>query len=152
MIFFLLGALTIVEIISVHKGFNLISNSIKIRNKRKLLWFIGFLTFFLSAVLDNLTTTILMVTLLRRLIPEGEDRLLLGGAVVIAANAGGAWTPIGDVTTTMLWIGEQVSTMKNHAVPLSTKYRMSFSFAFMLECLLKRGIFFGVGKSGERQR
>jgi len=110
-VFFLLGALTIVEVISAHKGFTLISDCIKIRNKRKLLWFIGFITFFLSAVLDNLTTTIIMVTLLRRMLPEGNDRLLLGGAVVIAANAGGAWTPIGDVTTTMLWIGGQVSTL-----------------------------------------
>ncbi len=110
-IFFLLGALTIVEVISVHKGFNLILDCIKICNKRKLLWFIGFITFFLSAVLDNLTTTIIMVTLLRRMLPEGNDRLLLGGAVVIAANAGGAWTPIGDVTTTMLWISGQISTM-----------------------------------------
>lgn len=110
-VFFLLGALTIVEIISAHKGFRLISDNIKIRNKRKLLWFLGCITFFLSSVLDNLTTTIIIVTLLRRMIPEGKERLLLGGAVVIAANAGGAWTPIGDVTTTMLWIGGQVSTL-----------------------------------------
>lgn len=109
-IFFLIGALTIVEIISVHKGFKMISDCIKIRKKSNLLWFIGLISFFLSSVLDNLTTTIIMVTLLRKMIPEGEDRLLLGGAVVIAANAGGAWTPIGDVTTTMLWIGGQLST------------------------------------------
>lgn len=111
-IFFLIGALTIVEIISVHKGFKMISNCIKIRKKINLLWFIGFISFFLSAVLDNLTTTIIMVTLLRKMIPEVKDRLLLGGAVVIAANAGGAWTPIGDVTTTMLWIGGQLSTFE----------------------------------------
>lgn len=111
-IFFLLGALTIVEIINVHKGFQLISNAIRIRSKSSLLWFIGFITFFLSAILDNLTTTIIMVTLLRKLVPEGEERLLMGGAVVVAANAGGAWTPIGDVTTTMLWIGGQVSTLE----------------------------------------
>jgi len=110
-IFFLLGALTIVEVINVHKGFNIILDCIKIRNKRKLLWFIGFITFFLSAVLDNLTTTIIMITLLRRMLSQGKERLLLGGAVVIAANAGGAWTPIGDVTTTMLWIDGQVSTL-----------------------------------------
>jgi NhaD family Na+/H+ antiporter len=111
-IFFLLGALTIVEIISAHQGFKMISDAINIHSKKKLLWVIGFLTFFLSAILDNLTTTIIMVTLIRKLIQEGEERLLIGGAIVIAANAGGAWTPIGDVTTTMLWIGGQLSTFK----------------------------------------
>lgn len=110
-VFFLLGALVIVEIINAHKGFAIIADSIRIRSKRKLLWVVGLLTFFLSAVLDNLTTTIVMITLLRGLIDEGEERLLIGGGVVIAANAGGAWTPIGDVTTTMLWIGGQVSTL-----------------------------------------
>lgn len=115
-VFFLWGALTIVEIINVHKGFQLISSNIHMRSKRKLLWCLGFITFFLSSVLDNLTTTIIMVSLLRKLTEEGEGRLMMGGAVVIAANAGGAWTPIGDVTTTMLWIGGQISTfavMKN---------------------------------------
>lgn len=119
-IFFLLGALTIVEMINVHKGFQVISNYINVQSKKKLFWLIGFITFFLSAILDNLTTTIIMVTLVRRLISEKEDRLLLGGAVVIAANAGGAWTPIGDVTTTMLWIGGQLSTftlIKNLFLP-----------------------------------
>jgi NhaD family Na+/H+ antiporter len=110
-IFFLLCALTIVEIINAHKGFQLISRNIHIRSKRKLLWSVGFIAFFLSSILDNLTSTIIMVSLLRKLTDEGEDRLLLGGAVVIAANAGGAWTPIGDVTTTMLWIGGQLSTV-----------------------------------------
>lgn len=110
-IFFLLGALTIVEIINAHKGFKLISDMIHMRSKRILLWSMGFISFFLSSILDNLTTTIVMVTLLRKLTDEGEDRLILGGAVVIAANAGGAWTPIGDVTTTMLWIGGQLSTL-----------------------------------------
>jgi Na+/H+ antiporter NhaD/arsenite permease-like protein len=112
--------LTIVEIISAHKGFQLISRNIRIRSKRKLLWSLGFITFFLSSVLDNLTTTIIMVTLLRKLTDVGDERWLLGGAVVIAANAGGAWTPIGDVTTTMLWIGGQLSTlaiMKNLFLP-----------------------------------
>ncbi|MBA3722105.1 MAG: sodium:proton antiporter NhaD [Parachlamydiaceae bacterium] len=110
-VFFLLGALAIVEAISAHRGFNIISQYIKIRSKRKLLWLIGILAFFLSAVLDNLTTTIIMVTLIRKFIEKGEERLLVGGAVVIAANAGGAWTPIGDITTTMLWIGGQISTL-----------------------------------------
>lgn len=111
-VFFLLGALTIVEIINVHKGFRLISRNIHVKSKRKLLWLVGFISFFLSSILDNLTTTIIMVTLLSKLIDEGEERLLIGGAIVIAANAGGAWTPIGDVTTTMLWIGGQLSTFE----------------------------------------
>jgi Na+/H+ antiporter NhaD/arsenite permease-like protein len=110
-IFFLIGALTVVEIINVHKGFQVISKMIQMRSKRKLLWAVGFFTFFLSAILDNLATTIVMITLIRKLIDKGEDRLLFGGAVVIAANAGGAWTPIGDVTTTMLWIEGQLSTL-----------------------------------------
>lgn len=110
-IFFLLGALIIVEMINVHKGFQLISDNIRIRSKRKLLWSLGFISFFLSSILDNLTTTIIMVTLLRKLTDNEEDRLLMGGATVVAANAGGAWTPIGDVTTTMLWIGGQLSTL-----------------------------------------
>lgn len=119
-IFFLLGALCVVEIISMHKGFKIISRCINILSKRKLLWVTGFFTFFLSAVLDNLTTTIVMVTLLGKLIDEGEDRLVIGSGIVIAANAGGAWTPIGDVTTTMLWIGGQISTvivMKQLLIP-----------------------------------
>lgn len=109
-ILFLLCALAIVEIINAHRGFYLISRSIRVRSTRQLLWVIGGITFFLSAVLDNLTTTIVMIVLLRKLMEPSEDRLLVGGAVVIAANAGGAWSPIGDVTTTMLWIGGQLST------------------------------------------
>lgn len=110
-IFFLLGALAIVEIISVHKGFAIISDSLQIQSKKRMLWTLSILAFVLSAILDNLTTTIVMVTLLGKVVDKSEDRLILGGAVVIAANAGGAWTPIGDVTTTMLWIGGQVSTV-----------------------------------------
>ncbi|HEY0679903.1 MAG TPA: sodium:proton antiporter NhaD [Chitinophagaceae bacterium] len=108
-LFFLLGAMTIVELIDAHDGFEIITQRINTTSKRKLLWMVCFLTFFLSAVLDNLTTTIVMVSLLRKLIPEKEDRLLFCGMVVIAANAGGAWSPIGDVTTTMLWIGGQIT-------------------------------------------
>ena len=111
-VIFLLGALAIVEIINVHKGFSIINRLIQFQSKRKLLWAIGLIAFFLSAVLDNLTTTVVMLSILRKIVHEGESRLLNGGAIVIAANAGGAWTPIGDVTTTMLWIGGQISTVQ----------------------------------------
>ena len=109
-LFFLLGAMTIVELIDAHDGFNIITSKITETNKRKLIWIIGFITFLLSSVLDNLTTTIVMVSLLRKLIKKSEDRLLFVGIIIIAANAGGAWSPIGDVTTTMLWIGGQITT------------------------------------------
>lgn len=108
-LFFLLGAMTIVELIDMHDGFHLITSRIKTSNKKKVLWIIAFLTFFLSAVLDNLTTSIVMVSLLRKLIKDRETRLYYAGIVIIAANAGGAWSPIGDITTTMLWIGGQIS-------------------------------------------
>ncbi len=111
-IFFLIGALFVVEIISAHQGFRIISELVTVTSKRQLLWILGGITFFLSAVLDNLTTTIVMVSLAQKLIPDRSDRLLMGGGIVIAANAGGAWTPIGDVTTTMLWIGGQISATK----------------------------------------
>jgi Na+/H+ antiporter NhaD/arsenite permease-like protein len=108
-LFFLLGAMTIVELIDVHDGFNLITDRITQTNKRTLLWIVSFIAFFLSPLLDNLTTTIVMVSLIRKLVNEREERLLFAGMVIIAANAGGAWSPIGDVTTTMLWIGKQVT-------------------------------------------
>lgn len=108
-LFFLLGAMVIVELIDAHDGFEIITARIRTTNKKKLVWIIGILTFFLSAVLDNLTTAIVLVSLLRKLIPEKNDRLLFTGLVIIAANAGGAWSPIGDVTTTMLWIGGQIT-------------------------------------------
>lgn len=108
-LFFLLGAMTIVEIIDTYDGFAIITDRIHAVKKVKLLWIISLLTFFLSAVLDNLTTTIVMVTLLDKLIADQKDRLFMAGIIVIAANAGGAWTPIGDVTTTMLWIGGQIT-------------------------------------------
>lgn len=110
-LFFLLGAMTIVELVDAHDGFEIITDFISQTNKRKLLWIIGFITFFLSSILDNLTTTIVMVSLLRKLIRNQDDRRLFVGIVIIAANAGGAWSPIGDVTTTMLWIGGQISTV-----------------------------------------
>lgn len=108
-LFFLLGAMTIVEIVDAHQGFKIITNRITTTNAVKLLWITSILAFFLSAVLDNLTTTIVMVTLLRKLIHDKEQRMTFVGVIVIAANAGGAWSPIGDVTTTMLWIGGQIS-------------------------------------------
>ncbi len=111
-LFFLLGAMTVVELIDAHDGFQLVIKVISTTNKRKLLWIISLISFFLSAILDNLTTTILMVTVLRTLVQHKNERLLFLGMVIIAANAGGAWSPIGDVTTTMLWIGGQI-TSKN---------------------------------------
>lgn len=108
-LFFLMGAMTIVELIDANNGFDIILKFITQTNKRKLLWYIGLLTFFLSSILDNLTTTIVIVSILNKLLKKKEDRWLFAGIVVIAANAGGAWTPIGDVTTTMLWIGGQIS-------------------------------------------
>jgi Na+/H+ antiporter NhaD/arsenite permease-like protein len=108
--FFLMGAMTIVEVIDAHDGFAIITSRLKARSLATLTIFVSVVTFFLSAVLDNLTTAIVMVSLLKRLLREREERLLLAGVVVIAANAGGAWSPIGDVTTTMLWIGGQVTT------------------------------------------
>ncbi len=109
-LFFLLGAMTIVEIVDTHEGFKIITDKIKTTNKAKLLWILSFLTFFMSAALDNLTTTIVMVALLRKLVKDKSDRWFFASMVVIAANAGGAWSPIGDVTTIMLWIGGQVTT------------------------------------------
>lgn len=108
-LFFLLGAMTVVELIDAHDGFEVITERIKTKSAVKLLWIIGGLTFFLSAVLDNLTTTIVIVSLLRKLIDNKEQRLFFVGITVIAANAGGAWSPLGDVTTTMLWIGNQIT-------------------------------------------
>ena len=108
-LFFLLGAMTLVELVDAHQGFYFVSRLIKTEKVIKLLWIVGLITFFMSAVLDNLTTAIVMVTLLRKLISNKETRKYFVGIVVIAANAGGAWSPIGDVTTTMLWIGGQIS-------------------------------------------
>src|SRR5688572_2259673 len=110
-LFFLMGAMTIVELVDAHHGFRFITDRIKTENAKKLLWIICWVTFFLSSVLDNLTTAIVMVSLIRKLIPNKDTRLFFAGMIVIAANAGGAWTPIGDVTTTMLWIGGQISTL-----------------------------------------
>ena len=112
--------MTIVELIDAHDGFSLITDKITSKNKVELLWLIATITFFLSAILDNLTTAIVMVSVLRKLIKESESRKLFAGVVIIAANAGGAWSPIGDVTTTMLWIGGQITPiniMKTLLIP-----------------------------------
>jgi Na+/H+ antiporter NhaD/arsenite permease-like protein len=109
-LFFLLGAMTIVELIDAHDGFEVITRRITTQSKRKLLWIVCLLTFFLSAVLDNLTTAIVMASMIRKLLDQKADRMFFVGIVVIAANAGGAWSPIGDVTTTMLWIGGQITS------------------------------------------
>lgn len=109
-LFFLMGAMTIVELIDAHDGFEVITRRITTTSKRKLLWLICFLTFFMSAALDNLTTAIVMASMVRKLLAEKKDRMFFVGMIVIAANAGGAWSPIGDVTTTMLWIGGQITS------------------------------------------
>lgn len=129
-LFFLIGALTIVEIINAHKGFGVITKNLAIPSKRVMLWATSIVTFFLSAVLDNLTTTIVMLSLIAKIVENREERLMLGGMVVIAANVGGAWTPIGDVATTLLWINGQVSTlaiMRDLFLP---------SFCGLVACLL----------------
>ena len=110
-VFFLLGAMTIVTLIEDYQGFRVITDKITTTNKKKLLWILSILTFFLSALLDNMTTAIVMVALLRKLIADRKERWLYAGMVILAANAGGAWSPIGDVTTIMLWIGGQVTTV-----------------------------------------
>jgi Na+/H+ antiporter NhaD/arsenite permease-like protein len=125
-VFFLMGAMTVVEVMDAHNGFEIITRRIRTSSLSLLLWLVGFVTFFLSAILDNLTTTIVMVSLLRRLLARHEDRLFFAGIIVIAANAGGAWSPIGDVTTTMLWIGGQVT-----AVPI-----IKYIFLPSLLCLV----------------
>lgn len=108
-VFFLMGAMTIVEVVDAHNGFEVITERIRTSKLTSLMWLVAFVTFFLSAVLDNLTTTIVMISLLRKLLANHDDRLFFAGIIVIAANSGGAWSPIGDVTTTMLWIGGQIT-------------------------------------------
>jgi len=111
-VFFLMGAMAIVEVVDAHNGFEVITSRIKTTKLASLMWLVGFVTFFLSAILDNLTTTIVMVSLMKKLLDKREDRLFFAGIIVIAANAGGAWSPIGDVTTTMLWIGGQITALE----------------------------------------
>ena len=108
-LFFLMGAMTIVELIDTYGGFKIITDKIKTSSKVKFMWILVILTFFMSAALDNMTTTIVMVALLRKLLAEQKERWFFAGLIVLAANAGGAWSPIGDVTTIMLWVGGKVS-------------------------------------------
>lgn len=110
-VFFLMGAMAIVEVVDAHNGFEVITERIRTTRLSSLMWLVGFVTFFLSSVLDNLTTTIVMISLMRKLLARHEDRLFFAGIIVIAANAGGAWSPIGDVTTTMLWIDGQITAL-----------------------------------------
>jgi Na+/H+ antiporter NhaD/arsenite permease-like protein len=111
-VFFLIGAMTIVEVVDAHDGFEVITTRIKTTQLSTLMWLVGFVTFFLSSILDNLTTTIVMISLMKKLLDKQSDRLFFAGIIVIAANAGGAWSPIGDVTTTMLWIGGQITALE----------------------------------------
>jgi Na+/H+ antiporter NhaD/arsenite permease-like protein len=141
-LFFLMGAMAIVELIDAHNGFEIITARITQTDKRKLLWIVSLITFFLSPILDNLTTTIVMVSLLRKLVKEPEERLFFVGMIVIAANAGGAWSPIGDVTTTMLWIGGQV-TASNIVIKL---------FLPSLVCLIIPLIFLTIRFKGKVER
>ena len=110
-VFFLIGAMTIVEVIDAHNGFTVITSLIRTKKQATLMWLVGFVTFFLSAILDNMTTTIVMVSLMKKLLGNQSDRLFFAALIVIAANAGGAWSAIGDVTTTMLWIGGQITPL-----------------------------------------
>ena len=147
-LFFLIGAMTIVEIIDLHRGFAIIKKAISTTSKVKLLWILGILAFFLSAVIDNLTTTIIIVTLLRKLVPKRDYRVWFAALIVIAANAGGAWSPIGDVTTTMLWINNKVTTpglIEHVVLPAVICFVVPFFFASRLKAfrgvtVLKKGV------------
>jgi Na+/H+ antiporter NhaD/arsenite permease-like protein len=111
-VFFLIGAMTIVEVVDAHNGFEVVTRRVQTNKLSNLAWLVGFVTFFLSAILDNLTTTIVMVSLMKKLLDRRDERLFFAGIIIIAANAGGAWSPIGDVTTTMLWIGGQITAVE----------------------------------------
>ena len=111
-VFFLMGAMAIVEVVDAHNGFEILTSRVKTSTLSGLMWLVGLVTFFLSAVLDTLTTAIVMVSLMKKLLEKREDRLYFAGVIVIASNAGGAWSPIGDVTTTMLWIGGQITALE----------------------------------------
>ncbi len=149
-LFFLIGAMTLVELIDSHDGFEVITNKITTKNKRRLLWIISFITFFLSAVLDNLTTAIVMVTLIRKLLQDKNDRMLFVGMIVIAANSGGAWSPIGDVTTTMLWIGGQITTV-NIILKLFLPSLVSMVVPLILISVMIKGQFEGKKNADDKK-
>jgi len=150
-VFFLIGAMTLVEVIDLHGSFKLVTDQIRTRSKWKVMWMLALLAFFMSAVLDNLTTTIVMVSLLRRILPNRDNRLLLGSMVVIAANAGGAWTPMGDVTTTMLWIGGQVTTFGVMGALILPSLVTMVVAVLMLGYSEKTGHYGGEVEEGEQQ-
>ncbi|GAB2788001.1 sodium:proton antiporter NhaD [Rhabdobacter roseus] len=142
-LFFLLGAMTIVELVDAHDGFAIITDRIKTKNPIVLLWIICVLTFFLSALLDNLTTSIVMVSLLRKVMPESDQRKIMAGMIIIAANSGGAWSPIGDVTTTMLWIGGQITTF-NIIVKVIVPSLVSLAVPLLFLTFVRRKTLLGV--------
>jgi NhaD family Na+/H+ antiporter len=137
-LFFLMGAMAIVELIDAHDGFEIITQRIRTSDKAKLLWIVGLFSFFLSAILDNLTTTIIMVSLVRKLVADKKDRWILAGLIVIAANSGGAWSPIGDVTTTMLWIGGQITAWN-----IILKLIVPAFFSMLIPIIILRFVFKG---------
>ena len=136
-LFFLMGAMTIVEIVDSNGGFNFVKRALQTTNKRALLWKIAFMTFILSAILDNLTTSIVMIMVLRKIVPDHKDRLIYASLIVISANSGGAFSPIGDVTTIMLWIGNTITSagvIKEIFIPsLVSMIIPAFLFEFMLK-------------------
>ena len=151
---FLIGAMTIVEIIDLHRGFEILKGAVKTKKKRKLLWIIGILAFILSAIIDNLTATIVLITLLRKLVYNRDERLWFAGMVVIAANAGGAWSPIGDVTTTMLWIADKVSALgliEYIVIPSIICFVVPFFIASLLP-VFKGAIYFDVNEDKQAER
>ncbi len=133
-IFFLLGAMAIVELIDSHKGFSLVAKLCRLKSKVALLWLLVFISFFMSAILDNLTTIIIVTSILKRLIKDTSDRWVFGAVCVIAVNAGGAWTPLGDVTTTMLWINNKITSI-NIMKALFIPSLISVLFALLLTSL-----------------
>jgi len=138
-LFFLIGAMTIVDLIDTHGGFGIITERITSRNKLLLVWLLAFITFFMSAVLDNMTTTIIMIMMLRRIIPDARDRWIFAGVIIIAANSGGAWSPIGDVTTIMLWMRGNVTAQSLIAYLILPCIVSLLIPAYMATRMLRRG-------------
>lgn len=150
-VFFLMGAMAIVEVVDAHNGFEIITARIKTSSLSTLMWLVGFVTFSLSAILDNLTTTIVMISLMRKLLDKHEDRLFFAGIIVISANSGGAWSPLGDVTTTMLWVGGQVtSSAIIKAVLLPSLVSMLVPLAITAHVLRGRTVVAPVSEFDER--